>query len=139
MLLQLQGLLAKALAGAVKLNVAATLGTISGYMGAGIGYMGAGIYEELMFRLLLLPLAAWALRRTGLGTAVSMAAAVLLTSLLFSLAHNLGPYGERFAWFNFFFRALAGVFFSLLFVYRGFGIAAGTHALFDILLGLVRF
>ena len=45
----------------MKLNLAATLGTIS-------GYMGAGIYEELLFRLLLLPLAAWILRRVGLGT-----------------------------------------------------------------------
>ena len=67
-----------------------------------------------------------------------MVVAVLLTSLLFSIAHNVGPYGERFAWFNFIFRVLAGVFFSVLFVYRGFGIAAGTHAFFDILVGLMR-
>jgi hypothetical protein len=31
------------------------------------------------------------------------------------------------------FRFLAGVFFSILFIYRGFGIAAGSHAAYDIL------
>jgi hypothetical protein len=39
-------------------------------------------------------------------------------------------------WFGFVFRFLAGVFFSVLFVYRGFGIAAGSHAAYDVLLGL---
>jgi hypothetical protein len=34
---------------------------------------------------------------------------------------------------SFGFRVLAGVFFSLVFLRRGFGIAAGTHALYDIL------
>jgi hypothetical protein len=31
---------------------------------------------------------------------------------------------------------VAGVFFALLFLYRGFGITAGTHALYDILVGI---
>ena len=58
--------------------------------------------------------------------------AVLLTSTIFSAAHYLGPYGEAFDAFSFAFRFLAGAFFAVLFVYRGFGIAAGTHALYDI-------
>ncbi len=33
---------------------------------------------------------------------------------------------------RFVFRFTAGAFFAVLFVYRGFGIAAGTHALYDI-------
>ena len=35
------------------------------------------------------------------------------------------------------FRSVAGVFFSVLFVYRGFGIAAGSHAAYDILVGVL--
>ncbi len=31
---------------------------------------------------------------------------------------------------------MAGVFFSLVYVYRGFGIAAGSHAAYDILVGM---
>ena len=38
-------------------------------------------------------------------------------------------------WFSASFRCLAGIFFATLFVYRGFGIAAGTHALYDVLVG----
>ncbi len=72
----------------------------------------------------------------------AMAIAVVLTSLAFAVAHYVGPYGEpvqllrSIFWFSFSFRFLAGTFFGTLFVYRGFGIAAGSHAGYDILVGL---
>jgi membrane protease YdiL (CAAX protease family) len=110
-----------------------------------VGFLGAGVYEELLFRLILLSLFAWFVARLGARSRASIAAAVTITSLTFAAAHYLGPYGEPLAWteftfwFSFVFRLLAGVFFSLLFVHRGFGIAAGTHAAYDILVGVVRF
>ena len=39
---------------------------------------------------------------------------------------------------TFLFRFLAGVFFAVLFRYRGFGIAVGTHAFYDVLVGFYR-
>ena len=54
-------------------------------------YLGAGVYEELLFRLLLLPLLAWVLRRFRVAPAASMAGAVVLSSLLFAAAHYIGP------------------------------------------------
>jgi membrane protease YdiL (CAAX protease family) len=110
--------------------------SVSSAMGPMTAYLGAGVYEELLFRLLLLPLLAWVLRRLAMSPAAAMVGAVLLSSLLFAIAHHIGPYGEPFAWFKFFFRLLAGIFFAVLFVYRGFGIAAGTHAGYDLLVGL---
>ena len=107
--------------------------------GRAVGFLGAGIYEELLFRLILLPLTFWGLRRLGAKPRPSMIAAVLLGSLLFAAAHYVGPYGEVFVPFTFMFRFLAGMFFSILFVSRGFGIAAGTHAGYDILVGLELF
>ena len=101
-----------------------------------IGYLGAGIYEELLFRLILLSLLAWAFRKAGIAPRPSMIVAVAVSSLLFAAAHNVGPYGEAFLWQRFVFRGLAGVFFSAVFLYRGFGIAAGSHAAYDILLGV---
>ncbi len=109
-----------------------------------VGYLGAGVYEELLFRLLLLPLALsitgalFEQRRTRWGVAV------VLTSALFAAAHYefelriaghtlWAPQGDAFAWPSFCFRFAAGAFFSLLLLVRGFGIAAGTHALYDIL------
>ena len=36
----------------------------------------------------------------------------------------------------FLFRMLAGIYFALLFRLRGFGIAVGTHAFYDIIVGV---
>jgi hypothetical protein len=114
--------------------------------GAGrlVAYLGAGIYEELLFRLLLMPLIFAALRAVGVDSRVSLAGTVAIGSLIFSAAHyqfdlDFGAVqwswhaGEPFEWLSFGFRVVAGAFFSLLFWYRGFGVAAGTHALYDIL------
>ena len=144
LLLELQGTLFQALTGpagqapeaAVALGVS---GTVRGF----VGFLGAGVYEELLFRLILLSLVGWVLRRVGAWRGLSVVTAVLLTSLLFAVAHYVGPHGEPLEWarsvfwFSFLFRFLAGVFFSVLYVYRGFGIAAGTHAGYDVLVGLL--
>ncbi len=112
--------------------------SIGGVIGTAVGYLGAGIYEELLFRLILLSGLAALLKWLGLQQRwPRMVAAVLLSSLLFAAAHYVGPYGDTLHLFSFTFRFLAGVFFSLLFVYRGFGIAAGTHAGYDILVGVL--
>jgi len=102
-----------------------------------VGFFGAGIYEEVLFRLMLLPASIGLLSLVGIAPRTSRLAAVAVTSVLFSLAHHVGPQGESFEWFNFVFRALAGGFFCGLFVCRGFGIAAGTHAIYDIMAGLL--
>jgi membrane protease YdiL (CAAX protease family) len=102
-----------------------------------VGFMGAGIYEELMFRLLLLPIVAGALHWLGLNMRWSLIGGAISTSVFFALAHHLGTLGEPFQWYAFLFRSVAGGFFAALFIYRGFGIAAGTHATYDILVGLV--
>lgn len=143
-ILELQGsLMAAAVApagpGAATAAIHASLG---GEVRAVVGYLGAGVYEELLFRLILLSLLAWVARRLGAGATPAVVAAVLVTSLTFAGAHYIGPYGEPVDltcyafWFSFVFRFLAGVFFGVLFVFRGFGIAAGAHAGYDILVGI---
>ena len=106
------------------------------WLGRLVSYFGAGIYEEVLFRLLMLPGIAGLVALCGGTPRMRIVGAVLLTSLLFSWAHYVGAHGETFLWFTFTFRFLAGVFFAMLFVYRGFGIAAGTHALYDIFVGI---
>jgi membrane protease YdiL (CAAX protease family) len=110
---------------------------VAGIMRRFVSFMGAGIYEELLFRLLLLPAVAWILRWCGCRANWALAAAALLTSLTFATAHHLGALGEPFQWYAFIFRMTAGLFFAALFLYRGFGIAAGTHAAYDVLVGLI--
>ncbi len=102
-----------------------------------VAYLGAGIYEETLFRLLCLPLlwaAGWGL---GMSKGWSLAVAVVAASCLFSGAHHFGPHGEAFSWYCFGFRAAAGLCFAMIFLFRGFGIAAGTHALYDVLVVFV--
>ena len=102
-----------------------------------IGFCGAGLYEEVLFRLLLLPAVLWTLERLGFSTLAACLWSLVLTSLLFSAAHYVGPLGDTFELYSFTFRALAGCFFGTLFLLRGFGIAAGTHACYDLIIGLL--
>jgi hypothetical protein len=101
------------------------------------GYVGAGIYEEALFRLILVPLLFGLLRLLQAPQILASALAVTGSALLFSLAHHAGTPGEIFTWYAFIFRWLAGVFFAWVFVIRGFGIAVGTHTFYDILVGWV--
>lgn len=101
-----------------------------------VAFCGAGLYEEVLFRLLLLPLVAWIAARLGALPSAAAAWGVIGSSLLFSAAHYVGPLGDIFDPYSFTFRFLAGVFFAVLFELRGFGIAAGSHAAYDMLVGL---
>jgi Type II CAAX prenyl endopeptidase Rce1-like len=101
--------------------------------------LGAGLYEELVFRVLLVG----ALVRLFLallpgGRGVATVLAVVVAALVFSGFHYVGPLGDTFAVPSFTFRAIAGVAFSVLYVTRGFGIAAWTHALYDLGLSLLQ-
>ncbi|MCC6126906.1 MAG: CPBP family intramembrane metalloprotease [Pirellulales bacterium] len=97
-----------------------------------VGYLGAGLYEELLFRLILIAAVVWTIRLWLPDRRKSMVLAVLASSLLFAAAHYVGAAGDPFDWFSFSFRILAGLFFAALFIYRGFGITAGSHAFYDI-------
>lgn len=95
--------------------------------------LGAGIYEELLFRVILtggllaLLHGAFAVRR---GAAAPLA--VVLSALIFSAFHYVGSLGDTFTVQSFAFRWVAGLAFSGLYVTRGLGITAWTHALYDI-------
>jgi hypothetical protein len=100
-------------------------------------FVGAGIYEEALFRLLLFSGLRWLLLRNEIPWPGPGFLAAVVSALLFSAAHNIGPYGESFQPFVFAFRAGAGLYFVLLYQLRGFGIAVGAHAAYDVLVGLL--
>jgi hypothetical protein len=99
-------------------------------------FIGAGIYEEVLFRLGLFVGAYWLLRVLRLPVLVAGLLAAAGAAAAFAAAHHLGPYGEAMNPYVFLFRVIAGLYFTLLFVGRGFGIAVGAHAGYDILVGL---
>jgi Type II CAAX prenyl endopeptidase Rce1-like len=97
--------------------------------------LGAGIYEELLFRVLLVGLLAWAANTVlGWRPLIAGVAATVLGALIFSAFHYIGPFGDRWDVYSFVFRTIAGLFFSGLYLLRGFGITAWTHALYDVFL-----
>jgi Type II CAAX prenyl endopeptidase Rce1-like len=99
--------------------------------------LGAGIYEELLFRVILVGGLAWvAGRLLRLSRAAAGGFAVVLGALIFSAFHYIGPYGEPLDLASFIFRTIAGVLFSGLYLLRGFGITAWTHALYDVFLAV---
>jgi hypothetical protein len=100
-------------------------------------YIGAGIYEEVLFRLGLFAGFCALLRAVGLPWLIAVTLAAMTASLAFAAAHHIGPYGEPMRPDFFVFRTLAGLYFTVLFVSRGFGIAVGAHAGYDVLVGVV--
>jgi hypothetical protein len=103
--------------------------------------LGAGVYEEIVFRVLLIsvflagfdllsriPFLRW-LR----GNSAAMAAA-FCAALTFSAFHYMGVHGEAFLWSTFVYRFFAGLILSAVYVLRGLGIAAWTHAFYDVMI-----
>jgi membrane protease YdiL (CAAX protease family) len=76
-------------------------------------------------------------RISGTNRILAAIWATLTASLLFSLFHYVGPSAENFTGAGFLQRTLGGIYFSVLFVTRGFGVTAATHALYDFLVGLL--
>jgi membrane protease YdiL (CAAX protease family) len=101
--------------------------------------IGAGVYEETVFRLLLMSgIAALLGKVLGLGRWVAVTVALIVSALLFSAMHHIPPYGDPLHLGVFTFRFLAGICFGLLFWWRGFAVAVYTHALYDLYVLLVR-
>jgi hypothetical protein len=101
-------------------------------------YCGAGVYEELVFRVLLLSLLM--LICTKLFHMPEFHAAiwsVVVGAVLFSLFHYVGEFGDRWSFGGFLQRTFAGLYFAVLFVTRNFGVACAAHALYDVRVGLV--
>lgn len=94
---------------------------------------GAGLYEELLFRVIVVGGIFAALRGSGLSPGQAGVVSVLAASVIFAGFHYIGPYGDPWALPSFLFRFLAGVLFSVIFLLRGFGITAWAHALYDVM------
>ncbi len=91
---------------------------------------GAGLHEELVFRLIMLTGLYLTLKRLcGLSRLASLVLAVVASSVCFAAAHHIA--GENFVAYAFTYRCIAGALFALLFLWRGFAVAAWSHASYD--------
>ena len=135
-LLQLSGALPDSADG-----LAATTQTAEDWKARMIFAIGAGIYEELLFRLIAISLLHMILIDVlALPKRPATLAVVGLSALAFGLYHfptyNFLDW-DAGQWGRLVFYTGAGVYFAVLFVVRGFGIVAGTHAMYDVLVVLL--
>jgi hypothetical protein len=107
--------------------------------------IGAGIYEELIFRLILISVLMILFQDIlRLSQKRSVIFSVLISAAMFSAHHHIIFLNGQFAptapfnWTEFSFRTIAGVYFAALYAIRGFGITAGTHAFYDIIAVLIN-
>ncbi len=100
-----------------------------------VAYFGAGIYEELLFRLMLIPVLIVFIQGFAFPKVVATFTAMLISSLIFAAAHYnfFVAGGDSIDAYSFLFRLSAGLIFASIFALRGFGIAAGSHAMYDVL------
>ena len=97
--------------------------------------LGSGPYEEFVFRFaLILGLLALLRERLHQHRYAAYTITIIVSSLLFASFHYLDVFGELWTWSSFTFRFLAGIALALLFIWRGLGVAAYTHSLYNILL-----
>ncbi|MEX0722998.1 MAG: CPBP family intramembrane glutamic endopeptidase [Gracilimonas sp.] len=95
--------------------------------------LGAGLYEELFFRVILVTLFILLFTKILGKKWAGITAAVVLSALLFSAVHYVGSMGDAFTMGSFLYRFLFGLILNGIYVWRGFGVAAWTHAIYDIM------
>lgn len=99
--------------------------------------LGAGLYEELFFRVVLVGFLYFMLRSFIAKEWIAAGIAAIVGALLFSGVHYVGAMGDIFTLRSFTFRALAGLTLNALYISRGFGVAAATHAWYDLLVLII--
>jgi hypothetical protein len=98
--------------------------------------VGAGLYEELLFRMMLIAVIHTLLVDVGRAShGVGAAVAVLVSAAAFTLYHPLGleTDPDHVSWKRVLFFFAAGLYFGAVYLWRGFGIVVAVHALYDIL------
>ena len=100
--------------------------------------IGAGIYEEFLFRVLLIAGLSGILGFVFMwNKTFKNIIAVVLSGGIFSAFHFMGEYGDFFSMELFLIRFFAGLILGVLYMYRGFGITAYTHSIYDLIV-LIR-
>lgn len=95
--------------------------------------LGAGLYEELFFRVILVSALLFLFKKVFAKQWLAFASAMVLAALIFSFVHYVGALGDPFTVGSFLFRFLFGLALNAIYLWRGFGMAAWTHAIYDIM------
>ncbi len=96
--------------------------------------IGAGIFEEFVFRVLLVSGLAFVV---GLffkkQNILKMTIAIIIAAAIFSIFHFFGEFADVPILSTFFIRFIAGIFLGYIYILRGFGIAAYSHSFYNVI------
>ncbi len=119
------------------LHTASMAGVIAGHglwIDQVIRSFGAGIYEELVFRFICMNVLHMLLvDLCKLPRSPSTVLVIIASAVIFAAQHHLPLGAEPFDSGDFVFRTAAGLYLAGLFFYRGFGIAAGCHCFYNVI------
>lgn len=107
-------------------------------MGADVGVVdklvmsaGAGFHEEIVFRVGLFGALVWLLKTVKLSAGKAAFIAAVLSSVVFSAVHYVGPFGDDLVLASFMFRTFSGLILAAIYWWRGFAVAVYTHMFYD--------
>jgi len=96
--------------------------------------IGSGIFEEFVFRVLLV---------SGIALIVGifikkqylykMSISIIIAAIIFSTFHFVGEYADTPKISLFLLRLLAGIVLGYIYIFRGFGIAAYSHSFYNLI------
>ena len=96
--------------------------------------LGAGIYEELVFRLLLITTLTLLLTEFARLRALhAMIASGVLSAMIFAACHCAPIGAEPFEGGAFAMRAASGGYLAMVFLSRGIGVSAGCHVAYNVI------
>ena len=96
--------------------------------------IGSGIFEEFVFRVVLVSLLALII---GLFVKnqywYKMLISIVIAAVIFSAFHFIGEYADAPITSLFILRFIAGIVLGYIYVFRGFGIAAYSHSFYNLI------
>ena len=96
--------------------------------------IGSGIFEEFVFRVILV---------SGIALIIGlffkkqyfykMSISIIIAAIIFSAFHFMGEYADPPKISLFILRFVAGIILGYIYILRGFGIAAYSHSLYNLI------
>ena len=97
--------------------------------------IGAGLYEEFVFRVLMILLFTKLIKVIFLwNELLCLIISMFLSAIFFSYFHFIGPYGDPLSFSVFIYRFMGGIFLGVLYLLRGFGITAYSHIIYNFII-----